>query len=398
MVALDRTNWLQHISKSVAVCSLSLPLLVPFSTGRNIDLQAGIVWVLGTIAWLSLFLWRTDTPSLRRWLWWPIGLYALSCLLTLWFHPDVANLTGLPHSRLGVLSLLACIGCGLVSRFFSVQRLARGLYASSIAIAITAVPYTLITMGSLARVGGAFHQPDLLAIWLVCGWIIGFGLWPQAKKQRWGMAATQTLLLVVIVLSQSRMALLLLIVISLVIAVRQLRGRLRTMAVLLIIGVTGLVGSSAYLVAPHNRVIDSGYSTRSIQYRLTLQSYGVHAVSYQPIVGYGPANIQTGISCLIIHDPALIRTCQQGYYFESSHNIFLDRFIGLGLLGGSAYIIAIGGLLYIGKRQIGIARYVWYAALAICVYYLTNITSVSIELLLWVLLCRFGGSYEDNEA
>ncbi|HWT56050.1 MAG TPA: O-antigen ligase family protein [Candidatus Microsaccharimonas sp.] len=253
-------------------------------------------------------------------------------------------------------------------------------------------------MGSLARVGGAFHQPDLLAIWLVCGWIIGFGLWPQAKKQRWGMAATQTLLLVVIVLSQSRMALLLLIVISLVIAVRQLRGRLRTMAVLLTIGVTGLVGSSAYLIAPHNRVIDSGYSTQSIQYRLTLQSYGVHAVSYQPIVGYGPANIQTGISCLIIHDPALIRTCQQGYYFESSHNIFLDRFIGLGLLGGSAYIIAVGGLLYIGKRQIGIARYVWYAALAICVYYLTNITSVSIELLLWVLLCRFGGSYEDNEA
>jgi O-antigen ligase len=389
-----QSSWLKIMSETTVGLALALPLLVPFSLGRNIDMQACIVWALGTTAWVTLFIQRQRIGLLRSWLWWPLGLYGLGCLIALWVHPTVANLLGLEHSRLGVFTLLACAGCGLISQHISEHRLAWGIYISSVVVAASTIPYALLTSSNLARTGGVFHQPDFLAIWLVCGCVVSLGLRPKQVSSRIFMILSLVFMGLIVLLTETRAAIVLLILIALLITVRELRSRQRIVAVLSIIGATMLLAAILHNSAPHSRIIDRNYSGESLRYRASLQSYGVQAVRYQPVTGYGPDNIQTGLSCLTFHDPALIKTCRQGYYFTSSHNIFLDRFIGLGVIGGCAFLITVGGLLYAGIRSTGQARYFWYAALVLCAYYCTNVTSVSLELLLWILLCRAWRNYE----
>lgn len=384
---------LRIVGESTAMLALALPLLVPFSVHRSIDMQACIVWALGVIAWVILFWQRQRLKDMRSWLWWPVGLYGLSCIATLWVHTGIDDLAGMNGSRLGVLTLLACIGCGLIVRQVPAKRLAQGIYASSVALAAVTIPYSLLISGNLSRTGGVFHQADFLAMWLVCGCIVGYGLWPKKTAYRALMTLSQLLVIGVILLTQTRAALLLLVVLSICIAIRELHARWRIMAIVLVLITAVLIGSVLHMTAPHNRILDRGYSSESLRYRASLQSYGVRAVRHQPMVGYGPGGIQNALSCLTFHDRALQETCRQGYYFDSSHDIFLDRFIALGIVGGLAFLVTVIGLLWAGIRSAGTSRYFWYAALAICLYYLTNVTSVGIELLLWILLCRFWGDH-----
>ena len=81
-------------------------------------------------------------------------------------------------------------------------------------------------------------------------------------------------------------------------------------------------------------------------------------------------------------------TCRQGYFFNSSHNIFIDRVLAIGWLGGLAFLAIVMLAIYRGLRGKQELWVLGYAVALIGFYYLTNVTSVTLELLLWVLLMR----------
>jgi O-antigen ligase len=89
-----------------------------------------------------------------------------------------------------------------------------------------------------------------------------------------------------------------------------------------------------------------------------------------------------------LQSPALQKTCHQGYFFNSSHNIFIDRFLAVGWLGGLAFLALAVLAIYKALRAQPEVRIVGWALLLIACYYLTNVTNVTLELLLWVLILR----------
>jgi O-antigen ligase len=104
------------------------------------------------------------------------------------------------------------------------------------------------------------------------------------------------------------------------------------------------------------------------------------------LLATGAANIPVALDCHTLQAADLQKTCRQGFSFNSSHNIFLDRVIEMGWIGGGAYIALVGTCLYRGLRSNREAKVLSLAALLIAFYYLTNITSVTLELLFWILL------------
>ena len=82
-------------------------------------------------------------------------------------------------------------------------------------------------------------------------------------------------------------------------------------------------------------------------------------------------------------------SCDDGYYFTSTHNIYLDRILAIGWIGGLAYSLFVQICLYLGLRLKGQQiQILSYCALVIAIYYLTNVTSVALELLFVILLLR----------
>jgi O-antigen ligase len=142
-----------------------------------------------------------------------------------------------------------------------------------------------------------------------------------------------------------------------------------------------------HYVAP-GRLTNAGYAEQSIHYRLSLQDYALKASGRKPFLGYGPGNLADALRCPWLPAGPLQTTCHQGYFFNSSHNIFIDRILAIGWLGGLAYLGIVILAIYRGIRSKKEVRSMGYGLLLIGCYYLTNVTSLTLELLLWVLVVQ----------
>jgi hypothetical protein len=99
-------------------------------------------------------------------------------------------------------------------------------------------------------------------------------------------------------------------------------------------------------------------------------------------------NLADALNCSRLAGKQLKATCKQGYFFNSSHNIYIDRALGIGWLGALAYIAIIVLAIRKGLRVKPESKIFAYGALLIGLYYLTNVTSLTLELLFWILLMR----------
>jgi O-antigen ligase len=365
-----------------------LSLLVPFDPGRNIDLQGLLLMISGGLAWCALLLgYRETFRPLGRLTGTFLGIFAACCLVSLLVNPHFGyDFLGAPYIRLGAAGLVSCLGIGLLLTTVSPKRLLSGLYLIILGLSVISVPYSWWHFHSLWRIGGVFSQADIMACFIGCGLLFGLEMRRLYPGHRRVLAGTQLFWLVLLVLSETRAVLLLVIVLGLVWELHGRRTRRLKLAALYIMAALILLGGLHYLMP--NRLTNTAYASRSIHYRLTLQGYALKASRQKPVWGYGPGNLADALSCSRLPAGALQTTCHQGYFFNSSHNIFIDRILAIGWLGGLSYLAIVLLAIYRSIRSTRETRVFCYAVILIGCYYLTNVTSVTLELLLWVLMLQ----------
>jgi O-antigen ligase len=144
-----------------------------------------------------------------------------------------------------------------------------------------------------------------------------------------------------------------------------------------------LIGS--FIVIMPARYMDSSDTAASISYRSELQTAALSASLKEPLLGYGPGNLADALNCNKLTASPLQESCDDGFFFNSSHNIFLDRVLMIGWPGGIAFMAFVLFAIFRSFTKPETRSFA-LAALLISMYYVTNVTSVSLELLLWVLL------------
>jgi O-antigen ligase len=365
-----------------------LPFLVPFDPARNIDLQGLLLIISGGFAWFALLLGRRQTlKPLGRLDSALLGIFAACCLISLAVNPHLGyDFLGAPYIRLGAAGLLACIGIGLLLTTVPRQRLLTWLYAMVLGLSVVSVPYSWWHFHSLLRIGGVFSQADIFACFIGFGLLLGLEMLVLYPRRRHILMSIQVFWIGLLLLAQTRAVLILVIAICLLWELRKRRGDKFKLAVLYGAAALLLVGGLHYFTP--NRLTNTAYASESIHYRLALQGYALKASEQKPLAGYGPGNLADALACAKLPAGQLQTTCRQGYFFNSSHNIFIDRVLAIGWLGGLAFLAIVMLAIYRGLRGKQELWVLGYAVALIGFYYLTNVTSVTLELLLWVLLMR----------
>jgi len=382
-------GWTAGVCRNVSLVLVgSLTFLVPFDAARNIDLQGGLLVIGGGFAWCALLLGHRETfRSLGRLTSVLLGIFAICCLISLLINPHLGyDFFGAPYIRLGAAGLLACIGIGLLLATIAHQRLLTWLYAMILGLSVISVPYSWLHFHSLLRIGGVFSQADIFACFLGCGLLFGLEMLNLYPRRRNVLLGIQLFFAILLLLSQTRAVLLSVIVPCLLWEFQNRRGKALKQVTLYVVAALLFLGGLHYFMP--DRLTNTAYASQSIHYRLTLQSYALKASKQKPLWGYGPGNLADALACSRLPDRSLQTTCGQGYFFNSSHNIFIDRILAIGWLGGLSYLAVVMLAIYkglSGKREV---RILGYSVILISCYYLTNVTSVTLELLLWVLLLQ----------
>jgi O-antigen ligase len=372
------------ISLALAGC---LAFLVPFSAPRNIDLQGLLLIVSGGFAWAGLALGdRKQFKRLGRLAGSLLVVFSVTCVVSLLVNPHLGyDLLGAPYIRLGTAGLLSCIGIGLLAARREAKRLMVELYLLIIGLTILSVPYSWGRFHSLLRIGGVFGQADIMACVVGCGLLIGLGILNLYPRQQRALLGMQAFLAVVLACTQTRAVLFLVIVLS--IAWMLHNKRQKSFKSMIYLGALLLLLGGLHYALP-NRLTNTAYASQSIQYRLTLQKYSLRSSQQHPFWGYGPGNLADALACSRLPARQLQASCHQGYFFNSSHNIYLDRALGLGWIGGLSFVAIVILAVYRGFRTAKELRVFAYVLVLISCYYLTNVTSLALELLLWIVLAR----------
>jgi len=374
--------------------AIVLPFLVPFDPSRNIDMQGIILIICGGAGWLAVLVKRPLGLAAHGWLNLVLGaMYVLCIIISLVLGPHLSyGLLGAPYLRLGAAGLLACLGCGLCLAGIDSERLIQGLYYLICVFAGTSVTYTWLYFHSLTRMGGLFSQADTFAVIIGCGFLLGVHLYANYPEKRLWIGILQTVLGAVLICSETR-AVIGLIVVILGAWLLYERAHLpaKRLLVLALIGIVMIGGLAA--IAP-KRITNVSYGTESTRYRLELQAFGLSQSLKRPLWGYGPGNLADALSCGLIKAPMLSQTCRQGYFFNSTHNIFLDRVLMLGWVGGIAFVSLAAIVLYRAYRRHNTPIVLVLCPLLISLYYLTNVTNIEVELLLCVFLCHLSFTHK----
>jgi O-antigen ligase len=368
-----------------------LPFVVPFDPSRNIDAQGLLLLLAGASAWIALIIegnLKFKSAALK----WSIILFIVACILSFLFNPHKSyDLLGSPYIRLGSAGLIACVGIGLLTARLKVRQLQLTLYAICLLLAVSSVPYSWLRIHTLYRPGGVFSQADILAVYMGVGLLIGLKLWEEFKDRQKIVLLCQLLLGLALILSSTRSVLILIVILAplwLNYYVKSWTIK-RWLSYLVVMALLFGLLATFY----HGRLDNIKYASQSLSYRYDLQSEALDSFKSKPILGYGAGNLADALSCSKLKDIPLQKTCHQNFFFNSSHDIFLDRFLGLGLIGGLAYLCMVVILL---KKSLVTpkASILGFAGLLVAFYYLSNVTSVTLEVLFMVLL--FGASKVTN--
>ena len=360
------------------VGALSSVFLAPFNNPyQDIDLQVSMVLVCGVGAALYLLVTRyrllSHRPNLNQLL---VLAFCVCCIMTLLHKRTSLDLLGFEGVRLGFLELMSCITVGWVLSFMPAKQYLRAFYYSTVLLSIFSIGYDTVTNHSVWRLGGPIYQADILAVYLGAGFLIG--LYFLHRKRNSLILAAETLLGCTILLTETRIVIYTLVVLGTYLLVIRNKRRWKMAAgcalALLLIAML-LVGS---------RVTNVGYADASVVYRGDLVVTAFHDIRHEPLFGYGQGSLYTVLACHSMFEPKLLATCRQGYGFTSSHNIFLDKTLELGLLGGVLYFV-----IYVRALLTSRPDWLWrYLLLLIGVYYLTNVSDVALELLYWCVVIR----------
>jgi hypothetical protein len=387
-----------HLSKICFNCCLALliclPFLVPFDASRDVDLQGLVVIIAGGFAALAAFtIYRFSYKSLSL----PnIGLILLSvfsfaCLLSTIVNPHKAyDILGAPYVRIGFVGVISFVVCGFMLLGIPVNKFIKYLFLIISILAWLSIPYSLVRFHSLVRLPGILNQPDIFGCILGCCLLLGWYIIYDSSQKKYWLMANQLFLTILLFLTQTRAVIAITILLSLIWL--YLRRDIVSRRQIIVGGlIVTLIAISCYGILPH-RLKNTAYAYQSTTYRFSLQQAALTASTHKILLGYGLGNLADALPCPSLHATALHNTCRQGYFFNSSHNILIDRILAVGWLGGLAYLCFIIWALISGWSREPSRQILCLVSLLICLYYFTNVTSVILDLIFWVLLIRIGFS------
>ena len=381
---LSKTSLARTYRRIAVTLALLLPFLVFFDAPRNIDMQGYLVVVVGVAAWLAIALqagrYRLERPTNIL-----LAIFGLSLLLSTFFRPHLGyNLLGAPFARLGLLQLLSCIGFGIMAAGFKRDLIIRAVFYESLAVAVVALPYDLLKYHEIGRIGGLFAQADIMACFTGVGIMAGLYTLGSRRHRARSIILAELYLSLILFLTQTRAVLAIVLFFVTVWLVRLVPRNDLWKGVAA--GALACAVIFALLPILPGRVSDSHYARFSALYRVDLQSAGFKALAGSPYLGYGPGNLADALDCRKLTSEPLQQTCHDKYFFNSSHDIFLDRALQTGLLGGLAFLGLALGAIRQGWASDITGRYTSLMLLVICGYYLTNVTGPTLELLLWTVM------------
>jgi O-Antigen ligase len=372
---------LRIISKSIFILTVSLAFVVPFDSGRNAELQSRLILFSGLLsAVIVLFNYRNVRSLLPRFTWIALSIILALALVSSTLNIGVwSNLFGLPYVGVGVLSVIASVAVALHISQYSLREITVAIYVTIVALSIVSIPYGLVNQAVAGRLGGVFVQPDIMACFAGCGLIFGAYILTGRSKHEYYLYASQLFLLITLFMTQTRAVIYVIIFLFALYILRS--SRLYRYVTMALAGFTMII---ALQMATSSRLIDTQYVRESIEYRLSLQKVGFDAALDRPLIGFGAANVPAILDCNNLQAVSLQKTCSEGYYFNSTHNIFLDRILAWGVIPGVGLILlTIYGVYLSFTRR----SYAFSSALfLVSIYYLTNVHNATLDLLYWVIL------------
>jgi O-antigen ligase len=257
-------------------------------------------------------------------------------------------------------------------------------------------------MGS--RLTGPIHQANVLAVILGIGLILGFSFYKTKSKYITLFTIVgQTILLLGIILTQSRLILGLTIISALIVSIKVInkdffsnltlyfKHKFTPIIVIAFIAITGISSYTLSINASFNRIFSFGLLETGVEYRIHLQEQGLKLLTVTPIYGWGtdsiifvynkyfelPKDIQSSYS-------------EEGQNVDSTHNVFLDKFLELGIIGGSIYILLIATTLYHGAKNATTIedKLILVTLVFFTVQSLLNVTMVEQEIINWILIFK----------
>ncbi|NDC22383.1 hypothetical protein EBZ57_03380 [bacterium] len=364
---------------------------MPFSDHiKDAQLKLTILVVLGAYSWLKILFFRLNKIH------WGFASYLIAALVVLLImigclSSGYKNIAGIYFSQISVVPLLAIIGIALNSSFLKPQFIAKGVFVSSALVAFLAFPYDMLRYHELiiGRLNGTLAQSNILAVYISAGLIIGF-YWLVTntyKDKKYILVAVEAYMLFMVVLTQTRFIVILLSLMALTYFALSAKKD-KKLVVIAIATILFVIGS---VFVANNRQIGPKAIDNSISYRLHLQSKAFSGDSIKPIQHNGTDRLMNKLDCKNLRQSNdLSKTCDRGFIFTSYHNQFIDRTVQFGWLTGIIYIavVALGLVEFYRQRKTGVLLALGSAFLLIVLYYFTNITSIELELLLWLLLAK----------
>ena len=388
---MRRSNLLESIDKITLLVALSLAIFMPFSDHiKDAQLKLTILVVLGAYSWLKILFFRLNKIH------WGFASYLIAALVVLLImigclSSGYKNIAGIYFSQISVVPLLAIIGIALNSSFLKPQFIAKGVFVSSALVAFLAFPYDMLRYHELiiGRLNGTLAQSNILAVYISAGLIIGF-YWLVTntyKDKKYILVAVEAYMLFMVVLTQTRFIVILLSLMALTYFALSAKKD-KKLVVIAIATILFVIGS---VFVANNRQIGPKAIDNSISYRLHLQSKAFSGDSIKLIQNNGTDRLMNKLDCKNLNSAKdLNRTCSSGFVFTSYHNQFLDRTVQFGWLFGISYVAVIvtGLVAFYRQRSNKLFVAIGSACTVTVLYYFTNVTSIELELLLWVLMLQ----------
>lgn len=378
---------LKNITKYRSEIALVLVLLVGIETpGKipNIDYypQLYSLAVAGLFSWIYLL--TKDRKKLISYL---KNYFVVAILLGLFllsiFHHARLNFLGSYLFPNSILSTISLVGVGILVAGTELKRKVSIIYLGITLITL----YSLISVGKYyfnSRFYGNFLQPDIFAEYITIAFVAGLQILNNIKNKKlfYLVFLNQLFLITVLYLTKTRAVFLIAILMNLLFIFLIDRDKRKYAQTTFLVILVGLFFFSPFR---SNSAQNLSYSST---YRFHLQSVAIPHTKGSLIVGSGNDGLQNSILCgNFFKHKDLIRTCAEGFYFTSTHNIFLDKAMVFGLLSSASLVLLILIRIFKDiKNSSNFTKISGLILLSLFLYYFTNVTSLILESILFTLI------------
>lgn len=367
----------------ILIAALILVFVVPYSLPeRNFNYQCYPLLIVGLISWLCLLtLDRNQIQKLKN----VSLLVILVCPMSLIvFSNSSLNTFGNYFNPIGSLTLIAFVGIAVMVSKVSSKKVLTSIFVTSTLVAIVSIVHQIVNASQPlypGRLSGIMFQPDILGAYLGVGLIAGIGVFLSQKNKtlRFLILGAEGILFTVVWLTKTRSIYIGLFVVALILCLL-IRKSARSLILALIVLV---IAATAITAIAGPKKIES-----IVAYRTEIQRSALAQFIKEPFSVSGNNGLDNDLACVnLSRYPALVETCDKDYIFTSTHNIFLDRVIELGIFGGVAYIaLMTAGIVRKLSSNNREKNILGLMLILISIYYLTNVTSITLELLVWLIL------------